>query len=214
VLFIKPLLTVFKTCFPKGVINIIYGKGRETVGALMETGKIDVFAFIGTNKGANDIKKLHPKPNRLRSVLGLDAKNPAIVLPDADIENAVSECVAGSLSYNGQRCTALKIIFVQENIVDEFIKKFIDGVSKLKCGMPWEKDVKITPLPEPGKTDYLTGLLNDAKHLGASILNENGGEVNDTFFYPALLYPVNAQMRIYSEEQFGPLVPIVSYKNI
>ena len=214
VLFIKPLLTVFKTCFPKGVINIIYGKGRETVGALMETGKIDVFAFIGTNKGANDIKKLHPKPNRLRSVLGLDAKNPAIVLPDADIENAVSECVAGSLSYNGQRCTALKIIFVQENIIEEFIKKFIDGVSKLKCGMPWEKDVKITPLPEPGKTDYLTGLLNDAKLLGASVLNENGGEVNDTFFYPAVLYPVNTQMRIYSEEQFGPLVPIVSYKNI
>ncbi len=214
VLFIKPLLTVFKTCFPKGVINIIYGKGRETVGALMETGKIDVFAFIGTNKGASDIKRLHPKPNRLRSVLGLDAKNPAIVLPDADIENAVSECVAGSLSYNGQRCTALKIIFVQENILELFIKKFVDGVSKLKCGMPWEKDVKITPLPEPGKTDYLTGLLNDAKLLGASVLNENGGEVNDTFFYPAVLHPVNSQMRIYSEEQFGPLVPIVSYKNI
>ena len=214
VLFIKPLLTVFKTCFPKGVINIIYGKGRETVGALMETGKIDVFAFIGTNKGASDIKRLHPKPNRLRSVLGLDAKNPAIVLPDADIENAVSECVAGSLSYNGQRCTALKIIFVQENILEGFIKKFVDGVSKLKCGMPWEKDVKITPLPEPGKTDYLTGLLNDAKLLGASVLNENGGEVNDTFFYPAVLHPVNSQMRIYSEEQFGPLVPIVSYKNI
>ncbi len=214
VLFIKPLLTVFKNCFPKGVINIIYGKGRETVGALMETGKIDVFAFIGTNKGASDIKKLHPKPNRLRSVLGLDAKNPAIVLPDADIENAVSECLAGSLSYNGQRCTALKIIFVQETIVEEFIKKFIDGVSKLKCGMPWEKDVKITPLPEPGKTAYLTDLLNDAKLYGASVLNENGGEVNDTFFYPAVLYPVNAQMRIYSEEQFGPLVPIVSYKEI
>ncbi len=214
VLFIKPLLTIFKTCFPKGVINIIYGKGRETVGALMETGKIDVFAFIGTNKGASDIKRLHPKPNRLRSVLGLDAKNPAIVLPDADIENAVSECVAGSLSYNGQRCTALKIIFVQENILEGFIKKFVDGVSKLKCGMPWEKDVKITPLPEPGKTDYLTGLLNDAKLLGASVLNENGGEVNDTFFYPAVLHPVNSQMRIYSEEQFGPLVPIVSYKNI
>ncbi|MCX6204635.1 MAG: NADP-dependent glyceraldehyde-3-phosphate dehydrogenase [Bacteroidetes bacterium] len=214
VLFIKPLLTVFKNCFPKGVVNIIYGKGRETVGALMETGKIDVFAFIGTNKGASDIKKLHPKPNRLRSVLGLDEKNPAIVLPDADIENAVSECLAGSLSFNGQRCTALKIIFVQENIVEDFIKKFIDGVSKLKCGMPWEKDVKITPLPEPGKTAYLTNLLNDARQLGASVLNENGGEVNDTFFYPAVLYPVNAQMRIYSEEQFGPLVPIVSYKNM
>ncbi len=214
VLFIKPLLSVFKNCFPIGVINIIYGKGRETVGALMESGKIDVFAFIGTNKGASDIKKMHPKPNRLRSVLGLDAKNPAIVLPDADLEIAVSECIAGSLSYNGQRCTALKVIFVQEQIADSFIQKFTEGVAKLKCGMPWEKDVKITPLPEPGKTNYLKELVNDAKQFGATVINENGGAINDTFFYPAVLYPVNAQMRLYSEEQFGPVVPIVPYKDI
>jgi glyceraldehyde-3-phosphate dehydrogenase (NADP+) len=214
VLFIKPLLSVFKDCFPKGVINIIYGKGKETVGVLMESGKVDVFAFIGTNKGASDIKKMHPNPNRLRSVLGLDAKNPAILLPDADIETAVSECLAGSLSYNGQRCTALKIIFVQESIAASFIEKFTAGVSKLKCGMPWEKDVKITPLPEPGKTTYLNELVEDAKQFGASVINENGAEVNDTFFYPAVLYPVNAQMRVYTEEQFGPVVPIVPYKNI
>jgi glyceraldehyde-3-phosphate dehydrogenase (NADP+) len=214
VLFLKPLLTVFRDCFPKGVINIIYGKGKETVGVMMETGKIDVFAFIGTNKGASDIKKLHPKPHRLRGVLGLDAKNPAIVLLDADIDSTVNECVAGSLSYNGQRCTALKIIFVHENIADSFIKKYTDAVGKLKCGMPWDKDVKITPLPEIGKTKYLTELVNDAKKFGAHIINENGGEVNDTFFYPAVLYPVNAQMRVYTEEQFGPVVPIVPYKNL
>src|SRR5690606_12780508 len=85
VLLIRPLLEAFRDCFPPGVINIIYGRGRETVGALMESGKVDVFAFIGTNKGANDLKKLHPKPHRLKAILGLDAKNPAIVLPDADI---------------------------------------------------------------------------------------------------------------------------------
>lgn len=214
VLFIKPLLNVFKDCFPKGVINIIYGRGRETVGALMETGKIDVFAFIGTNKGASEIKKLHPKPHRLRSVLGLDAKNPAIILPDADLDITVSECVAGSLSFNGQRCTALKIIFVHEDIAERFLEKFTAAVNQLKVGMPWEDGVKITPLPEPGKTDYLTGLVKDAEQFGAAVKNENGGEVNDTFFYPAVLYPVNAQMRVYSEEQFGPVVPVVPYKNI
>jgi len=214
VLFIKPLLNVFRDCFPKGVINIIYGRGRETVGVLMETGKIDVFAFIGTNKGASEIKKLHPKPHRLRSVLGLDAKNPAIILADADLDIAVSECVAGSLSFNGQRCTALKIIFVQEDIVDRFLEKFIPAVDKLKVGMPWEQGVKITPLPEPGKTEYLTGLVKDAEQFGATVINENGGEVNDTLFYPAVLYPVNAQMKVYTEEQFGPVVPVVPYKNI
>jgi glyceraldehyde-3-phosphate dehydrogenase (NADP+) len=114
VLLIRPLIEAFRDNFPAGVINIIYGRGRETVGALMETGKIDVFAFIGTNKGANELKKLHPKSHRLKAILGLDAKNPAIVLPDADLDIAVAECITGSLSFNGQRCTALKILFVHK----------------------------------------------------------------------------------------------------
>ncbi|NJM26783.1 MAG: aldehyde dehydrogenase family protein, partial [Bacteroidia bacterium] len=79
VLLIRPLLEAFRDSFPAGVINIIYGRGRETVGALMESGKIDVFAFIGTNKGANDLKKLHPKPHRLKSILASTPRTPAIV---------------------------------------------------------------------------------------------------------------------------------------
>src|SRR5688572_15013289 len=214
VLLIKPLLEAFRDSFPAGVINIIYGRGRETVGALMETGKIDVFAFIGTNKGANELKKLHPKPHRLKAILGLDAKNPAIVLPDADLNTAVNECTLGSLSFNGQRCTALKILFVHKSIVDVFIQKFNEEVKKLKCGMPWDAGVNLTPLPEPGKTDYLKKLVDDAKQHGAKVMNEGGGEIVETFFYPAVLYPVNEKMKVYVEEQFGPVVPIVPYDNV
>ncbi|EAY30027.1 NADP-dependent glyceraldehyde-3-phosphate dehydrogenase [Microscilla marina] len=216
VLLIRPLLKAFCDIFPKGVINIIYGRGRDTVGALMETGQVDAFAFIGTNKGANDLKKMHPKPHKLRSVLGLDAKNPGIVLPDADMENAVAECVTGSLSYNGQRCTALKILFVHRSIVEEFLGKFTEAVNHLKPGMPWDEGVKLTPLPEPGKTDYLAGLVKDAERHGAQVVNAGygGGEVNETYFHPAILYPVNDQMRVYREEQFGPVVPVVAYDNI
>jgi glyceraldehyde-3-phosphate dehydrogenase (NADP+) len=211
VLLIRPLLGAFAKSFPAGVINIIYGRGRETVGALMESGKIDVFAFIGTNKGANELKRLHPKPHRLKAILGLDAKNPAIVLSDADLDNAVNECITGSLSFNGQRCTALKILFVQESIVEEFIKRFNDRVSQLKAGMPWEEGVSLTPLPEPGKVQYLTDLVIDATAHGARVVNENGGQSKYTFFHPAVLYPVTEKMRIYSEEQFGPVVPIVPF---
>lgn len=212
VLLIRPLLEAFRDSFPPGVINIIYGKGRETVGALMETGKVDVFAFIGTHKGANDLKKLHPKPNRLKAILGLDAKNPAIILPDADLDNAVNECITGSLSFNGQRCTALKILFVHKQIVNEFLWKFTEAIKKLKPGMPWEPDVSLTPLPEPGKTTYLDGLVKDALNHGARIVNENGGQINQTFFYPAVLYPVNDKMRVYYEEQFGPVIPVVPFE--
>ena len=214
VLLIRPLLEAFRDSFPAGVINVIYGRGRETVSALMASGKIDVFAFIGTNKAASDLKKLHPRPHRLRAALGLDAKNPGIILPDADLDNAVSESITGALSFNGQRCTALKILFVHEQVVDSFLEKFQARLAALKPGMPWTPGVALTPLPEPGKIDYLNGLVSDAVSQGAQVLNPGGGQSRGSFFYPALLYPVNPAMRVYHEEQFGPVVPVVSYSDL
>ncbi|MEC4564104.1 NADP-dependent glyceraldehyde-3-phosphate dehydrogenase [Pseudomonas inefficax] len=214
VLLIRPLLEAFRDSFPPGVINVIYGRGRETVSALMASGKIDVFAFIGTHKAASDLKKLHPRPHRLRAALGLDAKNPGIVLPQVDLDNAVEEAVTGALSFNGQRCTALKILFVHEDVVDAFLDKFQRKLAALKPGMPWEPGVALTPLPEPGKVDYLDGLLADATAKGARVLNEGGGHSRGSFFYPAVLYPVKSDMRVYHEEQFGPLVPVVPYRDL
>lgn len=214
VLLIRPLLEAFRDSFPPGVINIIYGSGRVLSGAIMETGKVQAFAFIGTNKGANDLKKMHPKPHTLKAVLGLDAKNPAIILPDADLEVAVKESILGSLSFNGQRCTALKIFFVHKKVIDDFLQKFNAELVKMKFGMPWTEGVSFTPLPEPDKCQYLKGLLDDALTNGAKIANEGGGIHNESFFYPAVLYPVNEKMRVYREEQFGPIVPILSYEDI
>lgn len=214
VLLIRPLLEAFRDSFPAGVINVIYGSGRETVSALMASGKIDIFAFIGTNKAASDLKKLHPKPHRLRAALGLDAKNPGIVLPEVDLDNAVNEAVTGSLSFNGQRCTALKILFVHEDVVDTFIDKFNHKLATLKPGMPWENGVALTPLPESGKVDYLHALVDDAVRKGAKVINANGGQARGSFFYPAVLYPVTTEMRVYQEEQFGPVVPIVPYRDL
>ncbi|MEN8640159.1 NADP-dependent glyceraldehyde-3-phosphate dehydrogenase [Pseudomonas sichuanensis] len=214
VLLIRPLLEAFRDSFPAGVINVIYGRGRETVSALMASGKIDVFAFIGTHKAAADLKKLHPRPHRLRAALGLDAKNPGIVLPQVDLDNAVEEAVTGALSFNGQRCTALKILFVHEDVVEPFLDKFQRKLAALKPGMPWEPGVALTPLPEPGKLDYLDGLVADATGKGARVLNEGGGLSRGSFFYPALLYPVSQDMRVYHEEQFGPLVPVVPYRDL
>ena len=214
VLLIRPLLEAFRDSFPPGVINVIYGRGRETVSALMASGKVDVFAFIGTHKAASDLKKLHPRPHRLRAALGLDAKNPGIVLPQVDLDNAVEEAVTGALSFNGQRCTALKILFVHEDVVEPFLDKFQRKLAALKPGMPWEPGVALTPLPEPGKVDYLDALVADATAKGARVVNEGGGHSRGSFFYPALLYPVTGDMRIYHEEQFGPVVPVVPYRDL
>ncbi len=200
--------------FPKGVVNYLYGKGSEIIQPLMNTGKINVLTLIGSSKVASDIKKAHPKVNRLRAILGLDAKNPAIILENANLDNAVDECVLGSLSFNGQRCTALKILFVHDNIKDEFIKKFCEKVDALKFGMPWDDKVQITPLPEEDKFNYLNECIADATKNGAKIMNHNGGIQNGTLFFPAVLFPVKDGMKLYREEQFGPIVPIVSFSDM
>ncbi|TXK36482.1 NADP-dependent glyceraldehyde-3-phosphate dehydrogenase [Pontibacter qinzhouensis] len=209
-----PLLQAFKECFPKGVVNTIYGRGATIVPALMQSGKVNVLTLIGSSKVADELKKLHPKVNRLRAILGLDAKNAAIVTENADVKLAVSETVLGALSFNGQRCTALKIVFVHRSRVDEFLSGLSEAVGKLKYGMPWEKGVSLTPLPEPHKPAYLQDLITDAAAHGAEVVNEGGGATFESFVYPAILYPVNKHMRVYREEQFGPVIPVVPFDDL
>lgn len=209
-----PLLEAFMTSFPAGVINTVYGRGNTVIPQMMESGKIDVLTLIGSSKVADQLKKLHPKVNRLRAILGLDAKNAAIVTQSADLELAVKECMLGSLSFNGQRCTALKVMWVHKSLVDKFNARMVEEIGKLKLGMMWDKGVNITPLPEPNKPNYLKELIADAKAHGATVMNENGGETFNSFVYPALIYPVSKEMKIWEEEQFGPVVPVISFSHI
>jgi glyceraldehyde-3-phosphate dehydrogenase (NADP+) len=214
VLLISPLLEAFRTSFPKGVINIVYGRGREVASPIMKSGKIDILALIGNSTSAIALQDQHPNKNRLRLVLGLEAKNPAIILPDADLDLAIQECIAGTLSFNGQRCTALKILYVHESVVEEFNTRFAEKVDALVFGNPWDKSVSLTPLPEKEKPAYIQELIDDATSKGAKIINKKGGELSNNFIFPAVLYPINKNMRVYHEEQFGPVVPILTFRDI
>ena len=213
VLLIEPLLEIFNKSFPKGVINIVFGRGRELAAPVMKSGLVSVLSLIGNSKAAVALQDLHPNKNRLRLILGLEAKNPAIILADANMDLTVSECISGSLSFNGQRCTALKLIYVHEAVKDEFLEKFCEKVDNLVYGNPWEKDVFLTPLPEKEKPQYIKELIDDALQKGAKIMNAKGGVVTDNFIYPAVIYPVDASMRLFHEEQFGPVVPIMAFKD-
>jgi glyceraldehyde-3-phosphate dehydrogenase (NADP+) len=214
VLLISPLLEAFRNSFPKGVINIVYGRGRDVASPIMRSGKIDILALIGNSKSAIALQDQHPNKNRLRLILGLEAKNPAIILPDADLDLAIQECIIGTLSFNGQRCTALKILYVHQDIVEEFNKRFAEKVDALPFGNPWEKGVLLTPLPEVEKPNYIQELIDDATAKGAKIINQKGGARTENFIFPAVLFPINKEMRVYHEEQFGPVIPIITFKDI
>jgi aldehyde dehydrogenase (NAD+) len=213
-LVFEPLLEPFRDAFPPGVVNTIYAPGELVVPRMLASGRIDVLALIGSSRVADHLKKQHPKSNRLRAILGLDAKNAAIVLPDADIDLAARECIAGALSFNGQRCTALKMLIVHESIAGVFLDRLAAGVDALKIGMPWEPGVQITPLPAPHRTAYMAEAIEDAKAHGARVVNAGGGSFCGTLFRPAVVYPVREGMKLYREEQFGPVVPVMTYTDV
>jgi glyceraldehyde-3-phosphate dehydrogenase (NADP+) len=102
---------------------------------------------------------------------------------------------------------------VHEAIKDEFLQLYLEKVKMLRIGLPYE-DVMITPLPEFDKPAYLKELIDDAVSKGAKIMNDGGGNIFGTFVHPTVLFPVNKEMRIYHEEQFGPVVPILSFNDI
>jgi glyceraldehyde-3-phosphate dehydrogenase (NADP+) len=209
-----PMLEAFRTCFPAGVVNSIYGRGADVVPALMQSGRVDVLTLIGSSRVADSLKKMHPKSNRLRAILSLDAKNAAIILSDADLDLTVKECVLGTLSFNGQRCTALKILWVHRSIADQFLQKLSTAVNALKPGMPWDSGVQLTPLPEPTKPGYIAEVIAEAERMGATVINESGGQTAESLVFPAIVYPVAEGMKLYREEQFGPVIPVVPFDDI
>ncbi len=207
-----PLMDCLQGAFPRGVVNVLCG-GTECVAPVMTSGMVDVLAFIGTSRAAEAMRSLHPRPNRLRCVFGLEAKNAAIVLADADLDLAVKQVLRGAFGFNGQRCTALKLVFAAREIAPEFTRRLAEAADGLAIGLPWEPGAAITPLPEPGKAAFLDALLKDALAKGARVATRRSGALDASTFAPTVLAGVLPGMRVFREEQFGPLCPVAEFSD-
>ena len=218
------LLEAFRDCFPAGVVSLLPGDGKVVIPALMgavekdlhgnPTAVIDVLAFIGSEGAANAILKSHPVPISLHKVLGLGAKNVSVVLPGADQDAATTALVKGALGFNGQRCTAEKLVFVHRSLADDFVATLGAKVAALKVGLPWDEGVAATPLPEESKLPWMRELLDDALSKGARVVNPRGGEGTFSLMRPAVVYPVKDGMRLFHEEQFGPLLAVAVFDDV
>ena len=219
------LAPAFAECFPPGVVALLPGDGRAVLPALMAAksvdvlgnpkGAIDVLAFIGSEQAANAILTAHPTPSFVHKILGLGAKNAGIVLPGADVKAVAGKLVKGALGFNGQRCTAEKIVFAPEGGEGDALAAAIgEKVAALPVGMPWDKDVAITPLPEHHKVETMWAYLEDALDKGAHLVNETGGRGAFSLMRPAVVDGVAEGMKLCHEEQFGPIVPIARYESL
>ena len=211
------LFEAFRDHFPRGAVSLLPGEGHVVIPAVIgssagnDAALVRVLAFIGSENAANSILRAHPVPVTLHKILGLGAKNAAIVLPDADLDSAAAAIVKGSLGFNGQRCTAEKIAFVHRSVFEPFVARMVARAEGLAIGMPWAPGVAITPLPEPRKLDSMRAFLDDALAHGATVRNADGGRGTFSIMRPAIVAEVTSAMRLYHEEQFGPIVPIAAF---
>ena len=133
---------------------------HDTPARLQLQGLADEVGADESGAIADRLISLHPAPHRLHRVLGLEAKNAAIVLPDAPMDITVEECVKGALAFNGQRCAAIKMILVHDSIADDFIARLAEEFTTAEPGMPWE-DVRVTPISSADHAAWLSEMLEE-----------------------------------------------------
>ena len=205
---IKMIEALHKAGLPKGVLNVITGKGSVIGDYLIEHSEIDMISFTGGSDTGKHIAKL---ANMIPLVMELGGKDPAIVVKDANLDLAAKQIVSGAFSYSGQRCTAIKRVFVEESIADELVAKLTEELENVTIGSPEENKI-IVPLIDKKSADFVQGLIDDALEKKAVLITGNKRENN--LIHPTLLDHVTADMRLAWEEPFGPVLPVIRVKSV
>lgn len=193
---------------PAGVLNTITGRGSEIGDYLVTHKLVNFINFTGSTevgKHISEISKMVPV------LMELGGKDAAIILEDANLEEAADNIVSGAYGYSGQRCTAVKRVLVLDKVADRLTELVSERVKKLKVGKP-EDGGKVTPLISNKSADYVQELIDDALDKGAKLVIGNKREGN--LVYPTLFDYVTTDMRIAWEEPFGPVLPIIRVKDI
>lgn len=199
----KMIEALDKAGLPKGLVNLVTGKGSVIGDYIVEHKGINMISFTGgTNTGSHLAKKAAMIP----LVLELGGKDPGIVREDADLNLAAKQIISGAFSYSGQRCTAIKRVLVHDNVADKLIGLLKEEIERLPVGSP-ENGSTVVPLISNKSADFVEELITDAIDKGAKLVTGNKREQN--LIYPTLLDHVTGDMKVAWEEPFGPVLPII-----
>ncbi|QLH08049.1 NAD-dependent succinate-semialdehyde dehydrogenase [Nitrosopumilus ureiphilus] len=196
---------------PDGIYQTVVGS-VESANHLIDS-DVNAVTFTGSTNAGAKVGERAAK-NLKKCVLELGGSDPFIVLDDAIIEKAAEGAVKGRFINCGQSCVASKRFFVGKNIADEFTELFIKKASQLKVGDPMSIETDVGPISNKEGLETISGIVEDAKQKGAEVLlggSEMGGK---GFFYkPTILKNIKSDMRIATEETFGPVAPITVVEN-
>jgi acyl-CoA reductase-like NAD-dependent aldehyde dehydrogenase len=190
---------------PPGVLNVVVCRNEEAE-LMLKDDRIKMLSFTGS---ADVGWSLKAKAGKKKVVLELGGNAAVIVDRTADMDEAAKAIAFGSYNYAGQVCISVQRIFVDHSIFDQFVEKFKTAVSELKMGSPAQEGVSIGPIIDRNHLERLQTWINEARIKGAQVVfGGNIIDLNHNLFAPTLLTNTQEDMKIVSEEAFGPIAII------
>ncbi|GLO43184.1 MULTISPECIES: CoA-acylating methylmalonate-semialdehyde dehydrogenase [Pseudomonas] len=215
-LFIAQLL--LEAGLPKGILNVVHGD-KEAVDALIEAPEVKALSFVGSTPIAEYIYAEGTKRGKRVQALG-GAKNHAVLMPDADLDNAVSALMGAAYGSCGERCMAISVaVCVGDQVADALIAKLEPQIKALKIGAGTSCGLDMGPLVTAAARDKVVGYIDDGLAAGAKLVVDGRGfrvaGNEDGYFVGGTLFDnVTPEMRIYKEEIFGPVLCVVRVNSL
>ncbi len=197
--------------FPDSVFKTLIIDSKEAL-KLIDNDQVDAVSLTGSNKAGEEVGA-HSGRKIKKVVLELGGSDPFIVLDDADIEKAGRMAVSARMINAGQSCIAAKRFIVMDKVAEEFKKHFIARLKELKIGDPMNETTDVGPVARKDILDSLNEQLKDAKAKGAEIVQIDHVFKKGLFFAPSVVYNPKRNMKVLTEEVFGPIAPIITVKN-
>jgi acyl-CoA reductase-like NAD-dependent aldehyde dehydrogenase len=204
------MATIFEECgLPAGALNVITGPGGVVGDLLVLDPRVAMVTFTGSPEVGLRIRNL---AGLKRVTLELGSNSAVIVEDDANLDEAVPRCLAGSYANSGQVCISVQRIFVHQDVAGEFTERMVEGARKLKTGHPHDSSTDISSLITVQEAERVENWIGEAVRAGAKLLT--GGSRQRATVEPAVLADVPAQAKISCQEAFGPLVAINRYATL
>lgn len=194
------------------LFQVVTCSGR-VAGELIDQGDLNFVSFTGSTETGRRVAEACAR-RLIPCTMELGGKAPAVVLADADVENAARAVVWGAFANSGQICASVERCLVHERIYEPFLARVLEITKTLRQGDPRSGDVDVGAMVDPGQIEIVESLVKDALARGARALT--GGRraaAGRNFYEPTILVDVNEEMRVMKEESFGPLLPVMPFKD-
>jgi acyl-CoA reductase-like NAD-dependent aldehyde dehydrogenase len=208
------IVELFDECgLPPGVLNLVFGGGREVGDAIVRHPAILAVSFTGSNDVGTGLYGA-AAARGIKCQCEMGGKNPIVVLGDADLDLAVESTVQGAFGSTGQRCTATSRAVVVESVANEFVERLAARTASLVVGNGLDPSTHVGPSVDERQLETVLGYVAAGKHDGARLVR-GGDRITDDgrdrgyFVAPAIFDNVAPEMRIAQEEIFGPVLSLI-----